>query len=333
MALGLAAGFVGVGWSKALYLIEDMCDRLWRGPEWLRPAVGGLPIGGVLLVLPQMYGVGYPVLSRAVSGGYVVGFVLILLVGKIVATSLTIGVGGSGGVFAPSLFIGAMLGEAFGQALHAVDPALAGSPGAYALVGMGAVFAGAARTPITAVLIMFELTGEYRIILPLMLAIALAAGVSKLLSKDTIYTRKLLRRGVDLHAPDRALARISVSAAAGPLPVPLRPDTSLAELAARFAVEPNTALPVVDEHGAVLGVVPALEVERAVQGGAEDVTAADLAHSVPVLRGDESLEEALAALTGHGGAGLPVRLPGDSFSGWLTHRDLLRAAAGARQHT
>ncbi|SNY25454.1 chloride channel protein, CIC family [Paractinoplanes atraurantiacus] len=327
--LGLLAAGVGVGWSRTLYFVEDLCDRLWRGPEWLRPAVGGLLLGGLLLVLPQMYGVGYPVLGRAVAGGYAIGFVLLLLVGKILATSLTIGIGGSGGVFAPSLFVGAMLGEAFGLVLRALDPALVPSPGAYALVGMGAVFAGAARTPITAVLIMFELTGEYRIILPLMLAIALAAGVSKLLSRDTIYTRKLLRRGIDLGAPDRALARIPVSAAAGPLPAPLAPQTGLPELTARFAADDRMALPVLDEVGHLLGVVPALEVERAVQDAAGEVTAADLAHVVPMLRGDESLEEALAELTRHGGAGLPVGAAGVP-SAWLTHRDLLRAAAGIR---
>jgi CIC family chloride channel protein len=328
--LGLLAAGVGVGWSRALYFVEDLCDRLWRGPEWLRPAVGGLLLGGVLLALPQMYGVGYPVLGRAVDGGYAIGFVLLLMVGKIVATSLTIGIGGSGGVFAPSLFVGAMLGEAFGLVLHAADPALVPSPGAFALVGMGAVFAGAARTPITAVLIMFELTGEYRIILPLMLAIALAAGVSKLISRDTIYTRKLLRRGIDLQAPHRALARIAVAVAAGPLPAPLAPQTGLAELTARFAADDSTALPVVDEDGHLLGVVPALEVERAVQDAADEVTAADLAHVVPILTGEESLEDALAELTRNGGAGLPVG-SGDVPTGWLTHRDLLRAAAGVRQ--
>ena len=328
--LGLLAAVVGVGWSRTLYLVEDLCDRLWRGPEWLRPAAGGLVLGAVLLVLPQMYGVGYPVLGRAVGGGYTIAFVLLLLVGKVFATSLTIGIGGSGGVFAPSLFVGAMLGEAFGVALHAVDSGLAPSPGAYALVGMGAVFAGAARTPITAVLIMFELTGEYQIILPLMLAIALAAGVSKLISPDTIYTRKLVRRGIDLNAPEQVLARISVAGAAGPLPAPLAPGAGLADLTARFAADGSTALPVLDDHGQLLGVVPALEVERAVQGGADGVTAADLARIVPILTGEESLEQALAELTRHGGAGLPVRFGDNEVSGWLTHRDLLRAAAGVK---
>lgn len=251
-----------------------------------------------------------------------------MLVAKVVATSPTIGIGGSGGVFAPSLFIGAMAGEAYGLVLHAVDPHLAPSPGAYALVGMGAVFAGAARTPITAVLIIFELTGEYRIILPLMLAIALSAGISKLISADTIYTRKLLRRGIDLHAPDRALARILVSDAAGPPPQRLAPQTPLIEMAARFAAEQSTALPVLADDGRLLGVVPAIEVETAVQDRADTVTAADLAHQVPVLTGRESLEEALQELTRNGGAGLPVASDNGPVTGWLTYRDLLRAAAG-----
>jgi chloride channel protein, CIC family len=326
--LGLVAAVVGVGFTRVLYMTEDLCDRLWRGPEWLRPAIGGLLLGGLLLALPQMYGVGYPVIDRAVTGGYLLAFLVVLLLGKMVATSLTIGIGGSGGVFAPSLFIGAMLGEAFGAAVHATIPWLAPSPGAYALVGMGAVFAGAARAPITAVIIMFELTGEYHIILPLMLSIALAAGVSKLIAKDTIYTRKLLRRGVDLHAPGRTLRLLTVGRAAGPMPAPLDPDLPLTALAQRFATDTDAALPVVDAQHRLRGVVLAIEVERAVQAQAVDVTAADLAVSVPALRPDQGLEEALGELTRHGGAGLPVTDEHGTPTAWLTHRDLLHAAAG-----
>jgi chloride channel protein, CIC family len=330
--LGVLAAAVGVGFSRILYLTEDVCDRLWRGPEWLRPAVGGLVLGGLLLALPQMYGVGYPALGAAVAGRYAVAFLLMLLVGKILATSVTIGIGGSGGVFAPSLFVGAMLGETAGLVLHAAAPALAPAPGAYALVGMGAVFAGAARTPLTAVIIMFELTGEYQIILPLLLAIAVAAGVSKLIARDTIYTRKLMRRGIDLQAPDRALNRLTVASAAGPLPAPLSPETSLAEMARRFAAEPSDALPVIDLAGQLRGVVLAIEVQRALTDRADDVAAADLAQSVPVLDSRQGLEEALAELTRHGGAGLPIAGPDGDIAAWITHRDLLHAAAGIRLH-
>jgi CIC family chloride channel protein len=327
-ALGVVAAVVGVGFSRALYLIEDLCDRLWRGPEWLRPAVGGLVLGGVLLVLPEMYGVGYPVLGTAVAGGYVVAFLVLLLVGKVVATSLTIGIGGSGGVFAPSLFIGAMMGETFGQVLHAAAPALVPVPGAYALVGMGAVFAGAARAPITAVIIMFELTGEYHIILPLMLAIALSAGISKLIAKDTIYTRKLLRRGIDLHSPIRKLQRLTVRDAAGPMPAPLLADAGLNDMARRFATEHSDALPVIDASRKLRGVVLAIEVERALQDGAAATTAADLAQSVPTLDLGQGLEAALHELIRHGGVGLPVMDEQGALTAWITHRDVLRATAG-----
>ena len=196
--LGLVCGVIGSGFARFLYLVEDVCDRLWRGPEWLRPAVGGLLLGGLLLLVPQMYGVGYPVLTGAVAGMYGVAFLLVLLLAKMLATSLTIGIGGSGGVFAPSLFVGAAAGAAFGQLAHAVLGAGAGPAGGYALVGMGAVFAGSARAPITAVVIIVELTGEYGLLLPLMVAVVLATATSSVLGRPTIYTRKLIRRGIDL---------------------------------------------------------------------------------------------------------------------------------------
>jgi CIC family chloride channel protein len=152
----------------------------------------------VLLALPRLYGVGYPTLERAVAGGYLAGLLLVLLVGKMLATSLTIGIGGSGGVLAPSLYIGAMFGTAYGDGVAALAPSQLGVLGAYGLIGMGAVFAGAARAPITAVIIILELTGEYSLILPLMSAIVLATLTSRVLNRDTIYTLKLRRRGIDL---------------------------------------------------------------------------------------------------------------------------------------
>ena len=121
-----------------------------------------------------MYGVGYPVLESAVTGHYALALVVVFMVGKLAATSLTLAIGGSGGVFAPSLFIGAMLGSAFGRGADALLPGMPVSSATFAVVGMGAVFAASARAPITAVLIIFELTGDYALILPLMLAVVVA---------------------------------------------------------------------------------------------------------------------------------------------------------------
>jgi CIC family chloride channel protein len=186
--LGVIAAVVGVAFIRVLYGSEDLADRIWRGPAWLRPAVGGILLGALLLVLPEMYGVGYPVLEGAIHGKYVVGLLLVFLVGKIAATSLTMAIGGSGGVFAPALFMGAMLGSAFGTGAHDLLPAATAGAGAYGLVGMAAVFAATSRAPITAVIIVFELTGDYSIILPLMLAVVVATALSHLLSEDSIYT-------------------------------------------------------------------------------------------------------------------------------------------------
>ncbi|MES4891306.1 chloride channel protein [Streptomyces sp. NPDC096012] len=329
-ALGVVAAVVGVGFSRFLYLVEDACDWLWRGPEWLRPAVGGLALGLVLLLLPQMYGVGYPVLQKATEGGYAVGFLLLLLVGKMLATSLTIGIGGSGGVFAPSLFIGAMLGSAYGIGVHHLLPASAGAVGAYALVGMGAVFAGAARAPITAVVILFELTGEYSIILPLMLAIVLAAATSRLLSHDTIYTLKLRRRGVDLEGPAQG-ARLGsqlVDSVMEPLPSSLPASTTLAASADLLSLSGHGALPVVDDAGEYIGVVTAQAVAEALaeEPEAAPVRVGELAEPPAPITADQPLAQALHTLLAATGTGMPVL---DSEQGkpvgWLSHQSALRA--------
>ncbi|MEV6791625.1 chloride channel protein [Streptomyces sp. NPDC051320] len=327
--LGVLAGVVGVAFSKVLYRIEDACDTVWRGPEWARPAVGGLLLGGLLLVLPQMYGVGYPVLHDSLTGRYALLFLLALLAGKIIATSLTIGIGGSGGVFAPSLFIGAMLGSAFGQTAHHVLPHLAGPAGAYGLIGMGAVFAGSARAPITAVIILFELTGEYTIILPLMAAIALATGVSRLLTAETIYTAKLRRRGVDIDAPTPGTpaAALTVHDAMEPTPTPLTDDTPLAQAAPALARSPYGTLPVLAADGAYRGIATARTVAETLADDTHTTTpVGKVAHLPHALTPGTALDQALQALAGADSQALPV-LDEDRthLIGWVSHRSVLTA--------
>jgi CIC family chloride channel protein len=326
--LGILATGVGLGFVRVLYAGEDISDRIWNGrPDWLRPAAGGVLLGLLLLAVPEMYGVGYPVLQLAISGHYIVLALLGLLVAKILATSLTMWIGGSGGVFAPSLFMGAMLGAAYGAVAHDVVPGVAVVAGAYGLVGMGAVFASSARAPITAVLIIFELTGDYRIILPLMIAIIVATALSNHLTKDTIYTLKLRRRGIDIDKPPGTLmAWISVGEAMGELPRPLTPEQPLRTVLDRFAGERAEALPVIDPDGTLLGIVTAADVEQAIGASREGLTASSLVHQAPELRVDESLEDAVRALALTDDEGLPILdADGEHMVGWLTHRRLLRA--------
>jgi CIC family chloride channel protein len=217
--LAVLAALMGLAFKNVLYWTEDFCDRVWGSrPEWARPAVGGIALGVLLLALPQLYGVGYPVMYATAAGTYATWFVLLLAFGKIAATSLTIGIGGSGGVFAPSLFIGITSGMAFGDVANHVFGPAAGQPALYAVIAMGAVFTAAARAPLTSLASVLEMTGDFALTLPVMLAVAVASAVSAALSYGTIYTTKLLRRGIDIdeatgRAFEAAVAQDPLSAA------------------------------------------------------------------------------------------------------------------------
>lgn len=326
--LGVGVGIIGVAFSKVLYLVEDACDWLWRGPEWARPAVGGIALGALLIALPQMYGVGYPVLENAVEGKYLIPMLLLLMIGKMFATSLTIGIGGSGGVFAPTLFVGAMAGTAFGVVAHDLFPTITESPGAYGLIGMGAALGGATGAPITAVVILFELTGEYSIILPLMAAVVMAAGTGHLLSKETIYTAKLWRRGVDLDNPPRPFPAFTASDVIRPAPEPLTEGTTLVDAAAALAAAPYAALPVVDADGIYQGCVVAADVAEALDDSDPPASIKTLVRLPPTIGADTAPREILSALRGRGGTGLPV-LDRDETAviGWITYETVL-----ARMH-
>jgi CIC family chloride channel protein len=199
VVLGLAAGLLGWGFKSALYKFEDVADRLWSGrPEWARPAVGGIALGVLLLAVPQMYGVGYPVMEKSVAGQYVVWLLIVLLVAKVIATSLTLSIGGSGGIFAPSLFMGVMAGMIFNSVVEHVLGSSVSSPALFAVVAMGSVFGAATQAPLTAIATALEMTGNFTLSVPVMLAVGIACVISKHLSYGSIYTTKLLRRGIDV---------------------------------------------------------------------------------------------------------------------------------------
>ena len=196
--LGLLSGLVSYLFIRILYAFEHFFENNLKFPEYLQPALGGLIIGLIALYFPQIMGVGYDSINNALYGETIWYLALILIFVKIVATSFTLASGGSGGIFAPSLFIGAMLGCFFGTFVHQYFPTITAAPGAYALVAMGGLVAGTTRAPITAIIIVFELTNDYDIILPLMITCIISTILSSKLSRESIYTLKLLLRKINI---------------------------------------------------------------------------------------------------------------------------------------
>lgn len=194
------------------------------------------------------------------------------------ATSLTLGSGGSGGVFAPSLFIGAMLGSSFGTLLHILFPEIAISPGAYALVGMAAVFAGAAQAPISAILILFEMTGDYKIILPLMIACVISTLVLKRISRDSIYTLKLRRRGIDILElkKDDLMEKIKVSEAMFKKVITVTESTSVRNAGLMLKSTAHRGFPVLDNNGKLVGMITHHDINDALNSYGEDKLVADI---------------------------------------------------------
>jgi CIC family chloride channel protein len=197
--LGVIAALVGVFFVKVLYFSEDFFEGpLARIPSVVQPVIGGVLIGLLALRFPEIMGVGYEAIELALHEDLLLQALLLLTVVKIVAVAITIGSGGSGGIFAPSLMIGAMVGGGLGIVAHDLWPSATASSGAYALVGAGAVVAATTHAPLTAFMIIFEMTGDYKIIMPLMISCVIATMLAARINNASIYTMKLLRRGQDI---------------------------------------------------------------------------------------------------------------------------------------
>jgi CIC family chloride channel protein len=193
--LGIVSGLVAILFIKVLYFFEDKFDDLRIHPL-IKPILGGILIGVIGLKFSHIFGVGYESINACLTNNLGYLLALVLVFAKILSTSLTLGSGGSGGIFAPSLFLGAMTGNFIGSLFHQAFPSSISSPGAFSLVGMGAVVAAATHAPITAIIIIFELTNDYKIILPLMLSCIIASFMTVGVHKESIYTMKLKRRGI-----------------------------------------------------------------------------------------------------------------------------------------
>jgi CIC family chloride channel protein len=296
---GFLAAFTALLFVRTLYKCEDIFDS-WKIAEYIKPACGGLVIGLIGLFFPQIFGVGYESIELALYGKIAFWLVTILVFVKILATSLTIGSGGSGGVFAPSLFIGAMLGECYGKLIQFVTPDIAIPSGACALVGMGSVFAGASHAPISAILIMFEMTGNYKIILPLMITCIISTVVVRRFTKESIYTLKLRRRGIDLQKVRGLDLMGGIKVSEAMVKSVITFDETLAVRTVEQMIKSthrHRGFPVIDLKGKLVGMVTLKDINESLANEKADITVREImTKDIIVCYPDENLRTALQKL-------------------------------------
>jgi CIC family chloride channel protein len=349
--LGVASALVAVVHVRSLYWADDFFHHQKRLPDWAKPAIGGLLLGAMTLLyplalpvlkygttIPQVYSDGYPVIIQALSSQPATHDVLVTLVAlvflKLIATNFTLGSGGSGGVFAPSLFVGAVLGGAVGVIVNRVFPGITAPSGAYALVGMAAVLAGSAHAPITAIVLVFELTGDYRLILPLMISVVVATLMARsMLDGESIYTLKLTRKGIRLQSGRDVdvLQSVTVSEIMSDRMYTISDDLTLVELSELFSRTRHHGFPVLNDAGKLVGIVTASDLEQAIaRNMARSATVAEFCtprKRLLVAFGDEPMGAALARLGTRGLGRLPVvsREDPDKLIGLVRREDMIRA--------
>ena len=269
--LGIVGGLGSVCFVKLLLGIRARFLRFPMWTVWFQPVAGGLGVGLMGYFVPDVLGVGYDVVEKALHGNLVLQILIVLAVLKIVATALCYGSGNAGGIFGPSLFIGAMIGGAVGSVAHALFPAYTAEPGAYALVGMGTAFAGIVRTPMTSVIMIFELTRDYTIIVPLMISNMIAFFISYKLQKEPIYDALAHQDGVHLPSAQSrsAFSKIRIDQAMHTAPIVFPPEATIAAAAEDMRHLNLSTAPVADGNG-LWGMVTKVKLEGAIAHGHGD---------------------------------------------------------------
>jgi CIC family chloride channel protein len=303
MVAGVVAGLVAVAFIRTLSFSEDLFAKV-PIPEWSRAALGGAIVGTVAIWLPEVYGVGYTTISGALAGTMTAGLMGTLVLAKIFATSVTIGSGGSGGVFAPSLFLGAMAGGVIGTLVEDYFPGATASSGAYALVTMGAVVAAATHAPVSAIIIIFELTQTIEIIPALMTACVISTLVSQLSYRDSIYTTKLRRQGIDIFETKdpNVLKDLFVRDVIVPEPIVVLASADFKTMLDFVVQSSNSQLYVESPSGDHLGAISLLELRRLIyeqETLQHIVVAGDLVDSShPVVTDDVDLSVVMKIFSG-----------------------------------
>lgn len=329
LGLGVVCGIVAPFFVRLLEASKDLFKKLPTS-TFLMALTGGLGVGLLGLLTPGVLGNGYPWLIKACSGTLSGIEALALLVGKMVATAVTLGTCGWGGDFAPMLFVGAMVGGAYGKSLETVLGATVVNPGSYAMVAMGALLAAAVRSPLTAIVLLFELTGSYEVILPIMIAVAGATFVARRLLFLGLYHQRLKRLGSLALEVAGWLPEVSVEEVMKKDLVVFPEATPLEDLLQKVLQHPQDTFPVVNSNGLLVGAVRLSDLRTVIRDLPSWVplVAADLAVPVPLLITSMSIREAAERLTSLGWEELPVvkDMADPRPCGLLSSRQVLAAA-------
>ncbi len=322
--LGVASGVMAIVVSRGLFTAEHLFERL-PVPRFWHPVVGAVGFALIGMAVPRVLGVGYDVVGMTLAGKLTAATMAVVFVAKLAAWWVAMGSGTSGSSLAPILLVGAAFGGMVGAALEPVLPGSGITAGAFALVGMAAIFGSAAGAPFTAMVLVFEMTRDFRIVLPLMLATVIATLVSSRFLQDTIMTQKLTRRGLRVATEFRVdpLARTLVREVMTPVTEPVSSTATIADAREEVRRDARSAYPVVDEDGSCVGTLAAAALfGDDVADGESVLTVTE--RDVPTVLAADSLDEAVATMVASQAADVPVIEDGEVV-GMCTARDVLRA--------
>ena len=328
---GIIIGFLAIFWVKYFYFVRDLFQKL-KIPSFLKPCLGGLGVGLIALFFsPLILGVGYGVIESTLMMQYSVLMLVLLGIFKLVATSFTIGSEGSGGVFAPSLFIGATFGGAIGWLLYLFFPGQISNPMSFALVGMAALFAGAARAPLTCIIMIIEMTSDFLLIIPLMISCVISYLINTLILKEeNIYTLKLLKRGIrikynyytDLYDDIEVREVMNFNVAT------IDEEMHIFDLLEKIEMEQHMGYPVLNKEKELIGIVAFSDVRKAVVNGDHESLARDLCKRKLITSfPDETIHQVMIKMLRHDIGRIPVvdKKNPKKLIGIITRSDIVKA--------
>ena len=330
LIMGIVFGILAFIWSKTYDTIENIFEKM-KFPSKFKPAIGGLLVGiiGMFLYGHGIMGVGYDEINAALMGKVTLNMLILLGFTKIVATSFSIGSGGSGGIFAPSLYIGAMFGTAFGLLAQGIAPDVVTQPYAFTLIGMGAIFSGACHAPLTTLIMIPEMTGNFYLFIPMIIVSSLSYFVAIAFSKYSMYTMKLRKKGIEIKETENILDDITVSEVMSHKVDYIKPDTKVSELLTMLLEKRRPGFPVADDNKLFYGFIKIYDVRKIKKAKREKLKVSEIVNEdYPHVELDDTVYKALEIMVKSKVGRLPVLVERNGkkyIIGIITKSDVIRA--------